>query len=244
MKQGQGKLFQCLKENEIVLKQNCSGDIGSVYISDIKVGDKLYCGNGKFAKVYEKRERIADAYKIGFAYGKSIVATSEHRFMTKSGLKQVKDMVEGDIILNIQNQDFPTYTQKIDVIKKIIELGFTEHYFIYDCEALINVCKANGIKCSPNNGIKISYALPYLDGIDYSNAYIGKDRSPYRFKAIYKVTENLMKLLGHYIGNGCSRRYTVSNRQTKMISSIEKSLLNEFPEFHYTKKLTKLLVFY
>ena len=45
MKESSGKIFQCLHEDEVVLRK--SGNyISSVYIKDIRVGDNIYCGDG------------------------------------------------------------------------------------------------------------------------------------------------------------------------------------------------------
>lgn len=235
MNQSKGKLFQCLDENEIVLVKKCGGYVQSKYIGDVKVGDFVYCGSGKFSKIIERFERSADVYDIELTYGKHIIATGEHKFPVLDGLKTVEELNVGDILLNAKNNFEIPPINRLDIVKMIIERGLGEYFYLTDCNGLEVVCKKYGIYRNANKTVRIDKIQRYLSEIDYSNAFISKERSQYKLKAIYDISESFMTLLGHYIGNGSTRRYVVSSKQKNMIESIERGLKGCFPNFEYKK---------
>ena len=237
MKESSGKMFQCLHEDEVVLRK--SGNyISSVYIKNIRVGDNIYCGDG-FHDVYEKREKYDDVYEINIGYGKTIKATKEHKFLTVDGLKTVEELKVGDEFVTAKNKKNIQSINEVDVVKLIISRGLDDYFFLSDCEGLMEVCNKYNIKRNRNKTVLISKIKNHLEEINYRDAKISKARSPYRLKTIYPITKDFMILLGHYIGNGSRRRYVVNEKQTKMIDSIKKCLQNCFDDFSYTTKYSQ-----
>ena len=236
MKQCKGKLFQCLDENEIVLIKhgNC---VKSSYIKDVKIGDMIYCGANNFSKIVEKFEKEADVFDIELVYGKHIIATGEHRFPTKLGLKTVNELKIGEYLLHTKKNFIMDTIEELDIVKMIIEQGLAEKFYLSDCPGVKEICDKYNIYRNQNKTVRIDKIQEYLDNIDYSEATISRERSQYRFKTIYDITENLMTLLGHYIGNGSNRRYVVNKEQTEMIKAIEDGLTSIFPNFTYRKKI-------
>lgn len=201
----------------------------------MKIGDLIYCGENKFAKIVEKFEKEAEVYDIKLNYGKHIIATGEHRFSTSNGLKTVEGLKVGEELLNAKNNFYTGNVNKIDIVKMILEKGLGVYFYLSDCPGLDKVCKENNIFRNSKKTVKIELIKDHLSEIDYSKAYISKERSQYRFNTLYDVTENFMILLGHYIGNGSLRRYVVSNSQKNMVHAIESGLKETFPNFTYTK---------
>ena len=221
LKQSKGKLFQCLDEKEIVLIRDINGCVQSKYIKDTKVGDIIYCGNNRFSRITEKFEKEADVYDIELVYGKHIIATSEHKFPVKDGLKTVEDLTVGETLLHTKNNFHIDCINVLDIVKMIIDKGLGESFYLSDCPGLSEVCEKYGIYRNSKKTVQIERIKNYLSEIDYSNATISRERSQYRFKAMYDITSSFMTLLGHYIGNGSKRTYVVSSTQTNMIETIE-----------------------
>ena len=236
LKQMKGKVFQCLDEDEVVLVRNQFGNVSSKYIKDIRVGDYIFYQDNKFVKVTDKREKKSDVFEIKLKYGKSIIATEDHKFPTVNGLKTVSELKVGDEFINIKGKFKPDNIQTLDIVKLIIDAGLDDKYFLTDCPDVSNFCNKNNIKRNNNKTVKISFIKNNLNEIDYSNTYVTKERSKYKFKSIYNITNELMILLGHFVGNGTKRRFDISKEQIKMIDAIENALKIYFPEFNYTKR--------
>ena len=236
LRQCDGRLLQCLDQNEVVLVKDKSNNVKSIAIKDIRVGNQIYCGDNRFAKVLEKYEKESDVFDIELTYGRHIIATKEHRFPTKNGLKRVEELSIGDILLDANSKFNIDEIKELDIVKMIIDRGLDSEFFLTDCPGLSDICSKHKIHRTNNRTVRIDQIKEYLDEIDYYNAMISREKSKYQCNAIYKIDENFMVLLGNYIGNGSHRTYTVSDKQVKMISSIEKSLNSIFPEYKYSKK--------
>lgn len=235
MKECKDKLFQCLEENEVLLIKN--GDyVKSANIKDVRVGDKIYCGGNIFSTVTEKHESLSEIYDIELVYGKHIYATGEHKFPVKNVLKRVDELNIGDVLLHTKKDFNIDCVEQIDIVKMIIARGLGKHFYLSDCPGMKEICEKHSIFRNTKKTVRIDRIADYLGMLDYSRALISRERSQYRFKTIYEVTEDFMLLLGHYIGNGSNRRYTISNTQEKMIKSIENALLSTFPNFTFTKR--------
>lgn len=232
MKQSEGKIFQCLDENELVVAKEDNGSIASKYIKDIRVGNYISSGNGNFVKVVEKNEKEDEAYEIDLGYGKKIIATADHKFPTKNGLKRVDELSIGDEFLKF-NEDKDFILDKLDIVKIIIDKGLDNKFYLSDCPGMKEVCSKLGIKRNANKTVLISKIKDYLDEISYENARINRERSNFSFQTFYEINEDLMLLLGHYVGNGSKRRYTVNKEQTKMINTIVRAVNNLFPDAKY-----------
>lgn len=203
----------------------------------MRVGDLIYCGGNKFSKVIEKNEKESEVYDIELTYGKHIIATGEHKFPLSDGLKTVDELKIGDVLLNCKN-DFKINTiENIDIVKMIIMRNIGDKFYLSDCPGLKEVCNKYDIYRNSNKTVRIDKIKDYLNEFDYSNAFISRERSQYRFKTIYNITEHFMILLGHYIGNGSTKSYVVSKEQNKMIDAIENGLADTFTNFTYTKKI-------
>ena len=235
IEQSKGKLFQCLEENEVVLIKNSNGYIQSKRIVDVNIGDIIYCGNNNFAKITEKVESNSEVYDIELNYGKHILATKEHRFPTLDGLKAVEELSIGNILLNTKNNFITNKINKIDVVKLILEKNFGEYFYLSECPGLNEVCKKYNIYQNSAKTVRLDKIAEYLPEIDYSKAQISFERIQYRLNTFYDITDNLMLLLGHYVGNGSKRSYTVNSSQEKMIERIEAGLKEIFPNFKYNK---------
>lgn len=231
-----GKTFQCLDEEEVVLIKDHLGNISSKYIKDVNIGDFIFYKDKQFVKVIEKNEKVDEVYRINLPYGKSILATKEHKFPTKDGLKTVAELKIDDELVCVKGEMDIAHIQELDIVKMIIDNALDERYFLSDCPGMKDLCKKLGIKRNNNKTVKISYIKDYLNEIDYSNSKISKERSPYKLKAIYPITPELMLLLGHFVGNGSKRSYVISTIQIKMIKAIEMALHKVFPDFKYSKK--------
>ena len=227
MEQGKGKLFQCLSENEIVLRKNSIGFLESVFIKDIDLGDELYCPDGSTHRVYEINKKRDKAYKIRLTYGKEIVATGEHRFPTVDGLKAVNELSVGDTLLRI-NGIYHSNENEIDIVKIIANSKYADYFYLSYCDEFSKLFSVPDGKSVP-----ISKIAGYLDKINYRNATINVGRSQYRLKPIWNIDEDLMLLLGHYVGNGSHRSIVISKYQTKMIEKIENALVKCFPSISY-----------
>ena len=238
LKQSSGKVFQCLDENEIVLVKGHNGQVQSKYIKDTKVGDLIYCGGNNFSKITERLEKESDVYDIELTYGKHIIATSEHKFPTLNGLKHVNELNVGEILLNTKKNFNIECIDKIDIVKMIIEKGLGENFYLSDCPGLAEVCKKYGVFRNTQKTVQIERIKNYLSEIDYSKASISKERSQYKFKTTYDITNSFMTLLGHYVGNGSRRTYVVNSTQTDMIKAIETGLKETLPNFKYQKYFT------
>lgn len=224
-------MFQCLEENEVVLiydpLTNC---VTSKKIKEVKIGDKIFIGNNSFANITSLNKKESNVVTIEFPYGKKIMATSEHKFPTLSGeLKKVEDLKIGDTLISNNSYDFDKITT-IDLVKEIYRNHLESEFYIKG--DLIKDIYKNRYGTICMDKIKDS-----IFNYDYSNCVISKERSQYTFKTIYPITEDFMILLGHYVGNGSKRTYTIHKNQTKMINRIEKALSNTFPNFLYTKNI-------
>ena len=235
LKQSKGKMFQCLHEDEVVLR-NRNGVVGSVYIKDIRVGDKIFCGGNSFVEVEEKYEKIDTLYEINVGYGKRIKATKDHRFLTTSGLKTVGELSVGDELLSCKKNYNINTIDEIDLVKMIISSGYDDKFFLSDCKGMKEVCDTHGIVRNSKKTVLISNIKDYIDEIDYSDAKISRERSQFRFNTKYKITKEFMSLLGHYIGNGSHRTYVISKKQLKMIDAILTALKRTFPNFTFIVK--------
>lgn len=233
LKQSEGKVFQCLYENEVALRKTPDGYVSCVYIKDVNIGDYVYCGGNKFAFVYEKNEKFSDVYSIDIGYGKKIFATKEHRFMTTAGLKRVDEILIGDELVNVQKNSSIEPIEHLDILRLIIDLGFDEDFYLSDCPGMEEVCRENNLYRNINKTIKINMIKNHIGSLDYSNAKIIRERSQYSINTIYPITSDLMKLIGHYVGNGGRRSYTINSEQKDMIDVIKTALNNCFPEFSY-----------
>lgn len=237
LKQMKGKTFQCLDEEEVVLVRSQFGNVSSKYIKDVRVGDYIFYKDNQFVRVTDKREKLSDAFKIKLTYGKSIIATEEHKFPTTNGLKTVSQLNLGDELTNIKESFKVDNIRTLDLVKLIIDLGLEDRFYLTDCPGMKEVCKKYDIKRNTKKTVKILNIKNYLSEIDYSNAKINRERSKYQFYTTYKITPDLMILLGHFVGNGSHRTYVVNKEQVKMIDAIENALRNVFPSFTYKKKI-------
>lgn len=237
LKQMKGKVFQCLDEDEVVLVKNQFGNVSSKYIKDVRVGDYIFYQDNKFVKVTDKREKISDVFEIKLKYGKSIIATEDHKFPTVNGLKTVSELKVGDEFINIKGKFKPDNIQTLDIVKLIIDAGLDDKFYLTDCPGMKEVCKKYDIKRNTKKTVKILNIKKYLNEIDYTKAKINKERSPYHFNTIYEITPDLMILLGHFVGNGSHRTYVINKEQVKMIEAIENALNNVFPLFKYKKEI-------
>lgn len=234
LEQGKGKLFQCLHENEVVLRKTPFGTYESVYIKDVNIDDELYCPDGISHTVYEINKKKALAYKISLSYGKEIIATGEHKFPTPNGLKMVSELQKGDILLrnHIHNK---SNIDKIDLVKLIANSPYSKNFYLFNCDDLNELAKKYNLVISQTRSISIDRIAPYLNEIDYSNALIRIGSSQYYVNAIWKITEDLMILLGHYVGNGSHRSIVVNKSQSKMIEKIKVALSKCFYGISYNE---------
>ena len=237
LKQMKGKVFQCLDEDEVVLVRNQFGNVSSKYIKDVRVGDYIFYQDNKFVKITDKREKISDVFEIKLKYGKSIIATEDHKFPTVNGLKTVSELKVGDEFINTKGRFKPDNIQTLDIVKLIIDAGLDDKFYLTDCPGMKEVCKKYDIKRNTKKTVKILNIKNYLNEIDYTKAKINKERSPYHFDTIYEITSDLMILLGHFVGNGSHRTYVINKEQVKMIEAIENALNNVFPLFKYKKEI-------
>ena len=221
LKQMKGKVFQCLDEDEVVLVRNQFGNVSSKYIKDVRVGDYIFYQDNKFVKITDKREKISDVFEIKLKYGKSIIATEDHKFPTVNGLKTVSELKVGDEFINTKGRFKPDNIQTLDIVKLIIDAGLDDKFYLTDCPGMKEVCKKYDIKRNTKKTVKILNIKNYLNEIDYTKAKINKERSPYHFDTIYEITSDLMILLGHFVGNGSHRTYVINKEQVKMIEAIE-----------------------
>lgn len=236
IKQMEGKVFQCLREDEVIITKE-NGLTKIKQIKDVNVGDMIY--NGKdFVNIYEVNKKISnDLYRIKTKGGLVIDATSDHKFPIDNELKEVKDIKPGDSFNHVYEFKNIDTIDKLDIVKIIIENGLDDMYYI-NSDTIKEIARNNKIKISQNSGtVRIDRIKHLLNDIDYSNALINKERSPYSFKAIYVITKDLMKLLGHYVGNGSKRTYVIGNNQKKMISEIERCLNTVFNKYYYRKDI-------
>ena len=89
--------YQCLDINETVLLSNGS----KVAIKDVKIGDKVLSFDPLRPSYLEETTiidwfmipNISPVIKLTLHSGREIIATEDHKFMTKSGWCQVKDMI-------------------------------------------------------------------------------------------------------------------------------------------------------
>lgn len=234
LKQSKGKLFQCLDEKEIVLKEDKNKFISPVYIGNLNIDDKIYCPDGKIHTVTDLKKSTDEVFEIKTIYGKSILATKNHRFPTTTGLKTVEELKIGDELYKINNIN-SNIIKQLDIVKMIANSDVADKFFISDTPSISNFCKKNNIKRSATKTLRISRIKDNLNEIDYSNSLISYERSSFKFKPFIDIDEDLMILLGHYVGNGSYRTYTISKTQQQMIQKIEKALQTKFPQFTYTK---------
>lgn len=234
------KLFECLEENEIVLKKDFNtGIITSVSIKDICVNDYIWNGTDRFIKVTGINKKAVDSIvKISMNYGKYIFATHEHMFPTHSGLKKVSELSLTDSFLeNKTNFDFGEI-YNIDVVKMLISSNNCGLFYIAG-PAIDKICEDKGLKIYRLNGrrsLKLENIKDIILNYDYSDCILFST-GPNAINTILPVTKELMYLLGHYIGNGTKRSYVISSSQTKMIENIETSINSVFPEFGCNKRV-------
>ena len=222
-------LFQCLHEDEVVLVRNPVTDlVSSVRIGDTHVGDYIYTGNAKmpFARITEMQKSAQEGFKIELPYGKSIIASAEHRFPTKDGaLKTVHELAPGDVLSQAPIQC--NIVDTIDIVKSIIGASMGHLFYL----------KGDAIQARYQKKTMRLDTIAYdLEHFDYSECVLSIERSPWTFATHYPVTADLMILLGHYVGNGSKRTFVVSNEQTKMIQSIQDALQTVLPNMTYNTK--------
>lgn len=235
-----GRMFECLKEDEIVIKKNAkTGTISSVFIKDIKVGDFVWDGISSFVKVTEVNKKTVNSiFEIKLNYSRSIFATEEHMFPTVNGLKKVKDISLSDtLILNNGGFKFGN-VENVDIVRFLVKNNMCSNYYLSG-DIVDVICNEHGFKPTrPNNSLILEKIKDIILDYDYSSCYL-HTTGPNKIKAKFDVTPELMYLLGHYVGNGSKRRYVISNTQTKMIENIEKSISVVFPDFICNKKAEK-----
>lgn len=234
------RTFECLEENEIVLKKDMTtGIISSVFIRDIQVGDYIWNGSDNFVRVTALNKKSVEfLVSIKLNYGRSILATPEHMFPTQNGLKKVKDISVSDkLLLATDNMVFDKVFE-IDIVKFLVEHNACANYYIAG-PVVQRICSDYGLKAtSPHGTLKLEAIKNVILNYDYSDCFL-HTTGPNKINTKLAITPELMYLLGHYIGNGSHRTYVISNTQTKMIENIEKALQVVFPNYVYTKNNKK-----
>jgi intein/homing endonuclease len=236
------KTFQCLEENELILRKNpITQTIMAVPIKDIVEGDWVYNGQDKFVRVSETRKRtVSSLVEIYLPHGKTIKTTEEHKFPIGGKVKKVSELRQGDILTAANFQCIASNCQYIDLIKEMVVNDRCMNFFvsgpaidkIYD-DYKLNIYRPTGIKSLRLEKIKdIILNYNYYDCVLYSQ------NSP-KLPCLLPVTKELAYLLGNYIGNGSKRTYVISNSQTKMINNIKSALNAVFPNFYYSTKECK-----
>lgn len=232
-----GRMFECLKEDEIVLKKDAkTGIISSVFIRDIKVGDFVWNGTNSFVKVVELNKKTVDSiFEIKLNYSRSIFATEEHMFPTNNGLKKVKDISLSDTLLLTNGKIKFDNVSEIDIVKFLVKHDICANYYISG-SVVDKICTDHGFKPAvPGHSLMLEKIKNVILDYDYTDCQL-HTTGPNKINAKFSVTPELMYLLGHYVGNGSKRTYVISNTQTKMIENIENAINVVFPNFIYNKK--------
>ena len=232
-----GRMFECLKEDEIILKKDAkTGIISSVFIRDIKVGDFVWNGTNSFVKVVAVNKKTVDSiFEIRLNYSRSIFATEEHMFPTNNGLKKVKDISLSDTLLLTNGKIEFDKISEIDIVKFLVEHDICSNYYISG-PVVDKICADYRFKPAiPGHSLMLEKIKNVILDYDYTDCQL-HTTGPNKINAKFSVTPELMYLLGHYVGNGSKRTYVISNTQTKMIENIENAINVVFPNFICNKK--------
>lgn len=241
------RTFQCLKDDEVVLKKDSvTGIVSSVFIRDIKVGDYVWDGANSFIKITGINKKTVDSiYKIKLNYNRTIFATEEHRFPTNNGLKLVKDIDLSDCLLIGSAEMQPSADLEIDIVKFLVQNNICNNYYISGPVVDMICTKHHLLPTVPGHALRLEKIKDVILQYDYSECVLYTS-GPNKINAKFPITPELMYLLGHYIGNGSQRTYVISNTQLTMIQNLKKAIAVVFPNFichHYEIKNKTILEF-
>ena len=244
LKQCKGKVFQCIRDTEVVLlKKDIDSTPKLKYIKDAEVGNYVYNGVD-FCKISEVNKKTVDSFlRIKTNGGRVIDCTEDHKFPINDikNIIQAEDIRLGDKVFysdfKLNKED--KILNEIDLVKIIIDKGLDSTFFISN---LTSICKSNNIKLTKNGTVRLDKVKHLISYDDYKNSEINVERSQYKLKSVLPINDELLILLGHYIGNGSHRTYTMDKSKTIMCEKIENALSLNFKEFNYSKKIEKNLI--
>jgi radical SAM protein with 4Fe4S-binding SPASM domain len=233
-----GKVFQCLDAHEMVIvqKQGCAIP---TKLSDVCVGDHVYDGQ-QYVTVTGKQERPERRlYEITVDGRRKIRATKDHKFpITRDGermLVQVSDMQAGDT-LDFNESAYGGREETIDLVQAIIQRGLADRFYLGGVnEGLQRL----GVRGRFPKSHRIDRVAHLLDKLDYADAVITVERSQYRIPAVLKITPELMRLLGYYVGNGSKRSYVFGKYKEDMLRDVAHCLRSCFPGFSFAERTPK-----
>ncbi len=107
--------FACLAGNTQV-----TTDKGTVYLKDIKIGDKVLTREGYKKVLFTQQKGFKEVYELNCGYGNVIIATGDHRIYTENGWKQVKELKDNEKVCVIQSNLMGRFIKDIQRVSILI----------------------------------------------------------------------------------------------------------------------------
>ena len=169
---------------------------GLVPIEQIKVGDRVYVGNGKFenvVKVYDNG--IQDVLNIIGTGGYTNTITPDHKVCTERGLIQAKDLVVGDQLEIQKDGHIPTggdynegllagvicgdgsfSSDQLQMTFSLQDKEFVDLFIIPSLQTLFKTSAKTFIRTQRSGNDIYRWATGKKDALEFSRKYSTKDR--------------------------------------------------------------------
>ena len=194
LRKGELKTVVCLDEDTKILDGKGNWvKIKNIPFTNVQsINNKFKINNSKIKKIFESQNN-QELIKLTSQFGKEIICTKNHKFMTidERGQviwKEVQELEEGEFIASIRNYNFENYNP--EELKKIAFEHYPEEYYLYFNNVYLNKVKQK--ICLNFGALKSFWDLHFKEMYGY-NVFVKKLRgiSGLKVGAVKKLIEVL-----------------------------------------------------